>query len=136
MTDICEQYPQGDIYGATVADRIRLLPALLGADLGDALDETGGSALASEAVPGALLAAATAPVTVTAAFGIAAERGVRHSAGQSSTPPSRSTPAGRCPWPATMTAHRGGRHASEWVDGMNRNQWTACVGISTEDRCK
>ena len=24
----------------------------------------------------------------------------------------------------------GGQHPSEWVDGMNRNQWTACVGMS------
>ena len=31
---------------------------------------------------------------------------------------------------ARTTAHRSGRHASEWMDGMNRNQWTACAGMS------
>ena len=32
---------QVDVYGATVADRVRRIPALLGTDLGDALDEPG-----------------------------------------------------------------------------------------------
>ena len=106
LADICEQYPQGDIYGATVADRIRLLPALLGADLGDALDQTGGSALSTEAVPAALLAAATAPEPVTAAFGTAADWGVRHIAGLH--------PACRAMMGACIGARRGESAWTSW----------------------
>ena len=45
-----------------------MLPGFLDDDLGDTLDEIGGSALTTEAIPAALLDAATAPVPVTDAF--------------------------------------------------------------------
>ena len=61
VADICDEYPQGTVYGVNVADRIRGLPELLEAGLDDALDALGGNAVATEAVPAALLAAAAAP---------------------------------------------------------------------------
>ena len=37
-------------------------------------------------------------------------------------------------WPRVpITAHPGGRHASEVVDERNRNQWTASAGMSGEN---
>ena len=32
-------------------------------------------------------------------------------------------------YPATSSPSGGGRHPSEWVAGLARNQWPACVGI-------
>ena len=77
VAHICQAYRQGDLYGATVADRIRRIPALFGTCLGDALDEARGSALSTEAVPAALLSAATAPVPITAAFDTSADWDLR-----------------------------------------------------------
>ena len=51
VADMCDQYPQGDIYSDTAAHRMRVLPRPLGADLRHALDESGGTALATEAIP-------------------------------------------------------------------------------------
>ena len=68
VADICDDYSQGDVYGATVVDRIRHLPNLQGTDLRDALREIGHTALATEAIPAALLAAVTAPQPLTAAL--------------------------------------------------------------------
>ena len=67
VADICEEYPQGDVYGATVADRIRQIPNIPPADLMDALREIGPSSLATGAIPAALLGAIAAPAPVTAA---------------------------------------------------------------------
>ena len=48
----------------------------------------------------------------------------------SCTPVSQVRPQSGAPrW--TTCVGMGGRHASEWVDGMDRNRWTTCVGIST-----
>ena len=66
--NICEGYPQGEIYGITVADNLRRLPSLLGAALSDAMAEIGDSALATEAVPLALLGAVMAPMPFGNAF--------------------------------------------------------------------
>ena len=68
VADVCDQYPQGDLYGSTVAHRIRQIPNIAAADVMTAVDEIGPSALATDAIPAALLSAATAPVPVTAAF--------------------------------------------------------------------
>ena len=65
VADICEGYPQGEIYGTTVADGLRRIPSLLGAELSDVAEEIGSSALATEAVPLALLGAAMAPVPLS-----------------------------------------------------------------------
>ena len=81
VADICEEYPQGDVYGATVADRIRQIPSIPRADLMDALGEIGPSSLATDAIPAALLGATAAPVPVTAAFRTATNRGLRRIAG-------------------------------------------------------
>lgn len=62
VADICAGYPQGEIYGTTVADGLRRIPSLLGAELIDVAEEIGSSALATEAVPLALLGAVMAPV--------------------------------------------------------------------------
>lgn len=67
VADICDEYPQGTVYGANVADRIRRLPDLLDVGLDDAMDALGDTAIATEAVPAALLAAATAPLPASAA---------------------------------------------------------------------
>lgn len=68
VADICDQYPQGDIYGDTVEDKIRSASMSLPDNLEDALNDFGGSALVTEAVPMALVCAATAPEPFTAAF--------------------------------------------------------------------
>ena len=57
VADICNEYPQGDVYGATVADRIRRIPQIAETDRMTALEEIGPSALATDAVPAALLGA-------------------------------------------------------------------------------
>ncbi len=36
-------------------------------------------------------------------------------------------------YPATSSPSGGGRHPSEWVAGLARNHWPACVGIRTTD---
>lgn len=66
--NICAGYPQGEIYGITVADNLRRLPSLLGADPSDATAEIGDSALATEAIPLALLGAVMAPMPFGKAF--------------------------------------------------------------------
>ena len=69
VADICEDYPQGAVYGATVADRIRLLPALIDAgDASDALDQIARSPVATEAIPAAVLGAATVPLPIAASL--------------------------------------------------------------------
>ena len=94
VADICEEYPQGDVYGATVADRIRQIPNIPRTDLMDALREIGPSALATDAIPAALLGATAAPVPVPVA---------RTMAGPSfSWGPFRTVTRRRCGWGWTM----------------------------------
>ena len=52
VADMCDQYPQGDVYSDTVAEHMRVLPRPLGADLRHTLDESGGTVLATETIPG------------------------------------------------------------------------------------
>ena len=69
VADICNEYPQGEVYGATVVDRIRMLPALLDAgNTSEALDQTGRSPVATDAIPAALLGAVTAPIPIESAL--------------------------------------------------------------------
>ena len=131
VADICEEYPQGDIYGATVADRIRQIPNIPPADLMDALGEIGPSALATDAIPAALLGATAAPVPVTAAFRTATNQGLRRIAGLH--------PACR----AMMGACIGARHGeSAWTSWGTRSRrrasrvtrWPGCPGSMPEPR--
>ena len=57
---ICGEFNQGDIDGATVVDRIRILPAILTESPESALSLIGTGPVAVEAVPAALWCAATA----------------------------------------------------------------------------
>ena len=68
VADICDEYPQGDLYGAKVAHRIRQIPNIAAANVMAAVDEIGPSALATDAIPAALLCAATAPTAMTTAL--------------------------------------------------------------------
>ena len=64
VADICAEFNQGDIDGATVIDRIRILPAILAQSPEAALSMIGTGPVAIEAVPAALWCAATAGTPV------------------------------------------------------------------------
>ena len=68
VRDICGEYPQGDLYGGTVKGEIHVASLALLDGLEGAPEKFRGSALATEAIPMALLCAATTPVPFTAAF--------------------------------------------------------------------
>ena len=68
VADICAEFNQGDIDGATVVDRIRMLPAMLGQSPEAALSMLGTGPVAIEAVPAALWCAATAATPVQGLF--------------------------------------------------------------------
>ena len=68
VADICAEFNQGDIDGATVIDRIRMLPAMLGQSPEAALSMLGTGPVAIEAVPAALWCAATATTPVQGLF--------------------------------------------------------------------
>ena len=64
VADICAEFNQGDIDGATVIDRIRILPSMLTQSPEAALSMLGTGPVALEAVPAALWCAATAGTPV------------------------------------------------------------------------
>ena len=64
VADICAEFNQSDINGATVIDRIRILPAMLTQSPEAALSILGTGPVALEAVPAALWCAATARTPV------------------------------------------------------------------------
>ncbi|MDG2427129.1 MAG: ADP-ribosylglycohydrolase family protein [Acidimicrobiales bacterium] len=64
VADICAEFNQSDIDGATVIDRIRILPAMLTQSPEAALSILGTGPVAFEAVPAALWCAATARTPV------------------------------------------------------------------------
>ena len=64
VAEICAEFKQGDIDGATVIDRIRILPAMLAQSPEAALSMLGTGPVAIEAVPAALWCAATARTPV------------------------------------------------------------------------
>ena len=80
VADICASYPQRDVNGRTMAEVVRMVPDYLGRGPEGALDEIGRSALATEAVPAALLGAATMPEPFIAVFGDSAAWTVRDAA--------------------------------------------------------
>ena len=64
VAEICVEFKQGDIDGAAVIDRIRILPAMLAQSPEAALSMLGTGPVAIEAVPAALWCAATARTPV------------------------------------------------------------------------
>jgi len=68
IAEICAEFNQGDIDGATVIDRIRILPAMLAQSPEAALSMLGTGPVAIEAVPAALWCAATARTPVEGLF--------------------------------------------------------------------
>jgi ADP-ribosylglycohydrolase len=68
VAEICTEFNQGDIDGATVVDRIRMLPAMLDQSPEAALSMLGTGPVAVEAVPAALWCAATATTPVQGLF--------------------------------------------------------------------
>ena len=68
VADICAEFNQSDIDGATVIDRIRLLPAMLGQTPEAALSILGTGPVAIQAVPAALWCAATAATPIQGLF--------------------------------------------------------------------
>ena len=61
IADICADYEQIEIHGATLLDRLRLLPSLLGQPAEAVLNILGTNPLANQAVPAALWCAAQGP---------------------------------------------------------------------------
>ena len=61
IADICADYEQIEIHGATLLDRLRLLPSLLGQPPEAVLNILGTNPLANQAVPAALWCAAQGP---------------------------------------------------------------------------
>ena len=61
VAEICGEYPQGDVGGTGVAEALRMVPRYLDGRLDRAFRAIGRSAVVTEAVPAALLGAATAP---------------------------------------------------------------------------
>ena len=105
VADVCAQYPQGDVQGANVADQIRSVSLNHYNGLEAALAQFGGSAVATEAIPLALLCATTAPEPFISAFGYGSPWDPRAAASMH--------PACR----AMMGACIGARHgASTWTD--------------------
>lgn len=72
VADICDRYPPASIYGQSVATAIRAACHLLGGDPWRSIRVLGRSALCTQAIPAALLAAASAPSPLGSA---AADRG-------------------------------------------------------------
>ena len=68
IAEICAEFNQGDIDGATVIDRIRILPAMLAQSPEAALSMLGTGPVAIEAVPAALWCAATATTPIEGLF--------------------------------------------------------------------
>ena len=67
IADICADYPQIEIHGATLLSRLRLLPSLLGQPPETVLNVLGTNPLASQAVPAALWCATQGPQGVLSA---------------------------------------------------------------------
>jgi ADP-ribosylglycohydrolase len=61
IADICAEYEQVEIHGATLLDRLRLLPSLLGQPPETVLNVLGTNPLANQAVPAALWCATQGP---------------------------------------------------------------------------